>query len=207
MLRHSNSKMAPYDREMEINMNWFAAIKHGLQGVVKNYILADPRRAVTYYRRKGVEIGENTELYNTRIDTLRPFLVSIGNNTLITGTTILTHDASTKKGMGYTKLGRITIGDNVFIGINCIILPNVHIGNDVIVGAGTIVSKDIPNNSVAVGNPMQIIGSFEDNMRRNELRLQNSPVFEINYSMTSEEKENMNKLLENRVGYLINRDR
>ena len=109
--------------------------------------------------------------------------------------------------MGYTKLGRVTIGDNVFIGINCIILPNVHIGNDVIVGAGTIVSKDIPNNSVAVGNPMQIIGSFEDNMIRNELRLQNSPVFEINYSMTSEEKENMNKRLENRVGYLINRDR
>ena len=188
-------------------MNCFAAVKHGLQGIAKNYILADPQRAVTYYRKKGVEVGENTELYNTKIDVLRPFLVSIGDNTLITGTTILTHDASTKKGIGYTKLGKVTIGDYVFIGINCIVLPNVHIGNNVIVGAGTIVSKDIPDNSVVVGNPMQIIGNCEDNMRRNEVKLQTSPVFKINYSMTSEEKEHMKKQLENQVGYLVNRDR
>lgn len=57
--------------------------------------------------------------------------------------------------------GCIQIGDNVAIGANVIILPNVKIGSDVIIGAGTVCSKDIPDNSVAVGNPIKIISSFE----------------------------------------------
>ena len=56
----------------------------------------------------------------------------------------------------------ITIGDNVYIGNNVIILPGVNIGNKVIIGAGAIVSKDIPDNSVVVGVPARIIKTADE---------------------------------------------
>ena len=55
--------------------------------------------------------------------------------------------------------GKIKVGDNVFIGINCTILPNTNIGNNCIVGAGSVVRGDFPDNSVIVGNPAKTIMS------------------------------------------------
>lgn len=56
----------------------------------------------------------------------------------------------------------ITVGDNVYIGNNTIILPGVNIGNDVIIGAGAIVTRDIPDNSVAVGVPARVIKTADE---------------------------------------------
>lgn len=56
----------------------------------------------------------------------------------------------------------IYVGDNVMIGARSIIMPNVRIGNNVVVAAGAIVTKDIPDNSVAGGVPAKVIGSFDD---------------------------------------------
>lgn len=187
-------------------MKYIKIIVKIIKQVISDEIYAMPEEAVKRYRAKGVTIGENTELYNTKIDNLRPFLVSIGSNTLITGARILTHDASTKKALGYTKIGKVQIGDNVFIGINSIILPNVTIGNNVIVGAGTVVAKDIPDNTVAVGNPMQFVGNYDDNVARNRKKCETAPKFEINYKMTEAEKADMKQKLEGSVGYLVNRD-
>lgn len=53
----------------------------------------------------------------------------------------------------------ITIGDNVWIGANAVILPGVQIGSNVIVGAGSVVTKSIPDNSVAAGNPCRVLRS------------------------------------------------
>ena len=76
----------------------------------------------------------------------------------MSGTTVLAHDGSTKKILGYSKVGNVVIGNNVFVGYGSIILPNVRIGNNVIVGAGTIVSKDIPDNVVVVqGKEVRIV--------------------------------------------------
>lgn len=57
--------------------------------------------------------------------------------------------------------GCIEIGDNVMIGAGTIILPNVRIGSNVVIGAGAIVTKDIPDGSVAAGVPCKVVGSFE----------------------------------------------
>ena len=54
------------------------------------------------------------------------------------------------------------IGDNVYIAANSTVIGNVHIGNNCIIGAGTVVTKDIPDNSVVVGNPMRIIRSINE---------------------------------------------
>lgn len=183
-------------------MNYIKIIFKVLKRLISEELYISPESAVKRYRKKGVVIGENTELYNTKIDNLRPFLVEIGSDTLITGARILTHDASTKKALGYTKIGKVKIGDNVFIGINTIILPNVKIGNNVIVGAGTVVSKNIPDNSVVVGNPMKIVGTFESNIKKNIETIKISPIFKLNYQMSKEEKTKMKNELSEKIGFI-----
>lgn len=183
-------------------MKYITSFLRIIKRLLHEEMYSDPKRAVELYRKKGVEIGQNTEIYNTSIDSLRPFLVTIGDNVLITGSRILTHDASTKKFLGYTKLGSVTIGNNVFIGFGCIILPGVTIGNNVIVGAGTVVSKDIPDNSVVVGNPMRVVGTLDANLAKNRALLDGAPVFSQNYHMTETEKLEMKELFENRIGYV-----
>lgn len=57
----------------------------------------------------------------------------------------------------HLKSNPIRIGDNVWIGMNSVILPEVQIGNNVVIGAGSIVTSNIPTNSIAVGNPCRVI--------------------------------------------------
>ena len=187
-------------------MNYFKLLFKAIKRIMHEEAYANPIEAVKLYRKKGVIIGKNTELYNTKIDNIRPFLVTIGDNTLITGARILTHDASTKKALGYTKLGKVNIGSNVFVGIGTIILPNVTIGDNVIIGAGTVVAKDVPCNSVVVGNPMRIIGTYDDNVCRNLEKIAACPKFDVNYNMAEQEKEQMKTLLEGTMGYLVIED-
>ena len=56
----------------------------------------------------------------------------------------------------------ITIGDNVWLGGNTVICPGVHIGNNVVIGAGSVVTKDIPDWSFAAGNPCRVIKKITD---------------------------------------------
>lgn len=56
----------------------------------------------------------------------------------------------------------ITIGDNVWIGGNTVICPGVHIGSNTVIGAGSVVTKDIPDYSIAAGNPCRVIRSITD---------------------------------------------
>jgi maltose O-acetyltransferase len=100
--------------------------------------------------------------------------------------------------LGYSKVGRVDIGDDVFVGAGAIILPNVHIGSRVIIGAGAVVVKDIPSNSVAVGNPAKVIGTYDDFYAKNKSLLEKSPVQNTHYSIkTQEEKQQMKDALLN----------
>lgn len=62
--------------------------------------------------------------------------------------------------------GRVTIGDNVFLGMNAIVLKGVTIGSNVIVGAGSVVTHDLPENTVCAGNPCHVICSLDDYCKR-----------------------------------------
>ncbi len=158
--------------------------------------------SVDYLRSRGVTIGENVDILNTLIDSCHGFLISIGNNVTITGATLLAHDASTKKVLGYSKVGRIDIGDDVFIGKGAIILPNTRIGNRVVIGAGCVVARDIPDNSVVVGNPCKFLCSYEDYMKKNRQLMETNPVYEtIFYEKTSEQKNAMRRELDGIVGF------
>lgn len=132
---------------------------------------ADSETYIAYLRKKGIQIGERTTLFaprNIYIDTTRPYLIDIGSDVQIAyGVVILTHgyDWSVLKGVYGDVLGSagaVVIEDNVFIGMNTVILKGVHIGRNVIIGANSVVNKNIPDNCVAAGNPVKIIMTLEE---------------------------------------------
>lgn len=158
--------------------------------------------SIDYLRSRGVQIGENVNLFDTNIDFDHGFLVTIGNHVTLTGVRILTHDASTQIPLGVSKVGCVTIGDEVFVGKGTIILPNVRIGNRVVIGAGSVVSRDIPDDSVAVGNPCRVIGTYDDFIERNRRDMQTHPVYSTLWSEKSEEeKQRMRTELAKDFGY------
>lgn len=124
------------------------------------------KSSIEYWRSKGIEIGENCRIYGASFGS-EPWLIKIGNKVTVTsGVKILTHDGGTwliedEKGRREFFNG-VTIGDNVFIGVNSIIMPGVKIDDNVIVAAGSIVTKSIPKGMIVGGNPAKIIGSFEN---------------------------------------------
>lgn len=118
----------------------------------KNLLHIDDRSQLQIAIENGLKIGSNCNIMDECIiDPGHSFLITIGNNvTLAPRVHILAHDASTKRHIGYTVIGKVNIGNNVFIGAGSIILPNTIIGDNVILGAGSVVKHNIPNNSVAV---------------------------------------------------------
>lgn len=122
-----------------------------------------------YARSMGVKLGDNVRFYGMRPGSLgsEPWMISIGNNVYITaGFQFITHDGGTlilrKEVPDLEWSAPITIGDDVYIGLRTMIMPGVKIGNRVIIGAGSIVTKDIPDNSVAVGAPARVIKTVDE---------------------------------------------
>ena len=151
--------------------------------------------SVDELRLQGAIIGENCHVYGS-VDSGHEYLVTMGNDvTLATGSRILTHDASTKNLLGYSKVGRVEIGNNVFIGAQAIVLPNVRIGSNVIIGAGSVVSKDIPDNSVAVGNPCRVVKSYAEFVDKNTALFKSVPRFEHYFTDKSKEEKRQEYLL------------
>lgn len=114
--------------------------------------------------RRGLKLGRNVEIIETFFfDPSHCFLISIGDNcTFAPNVRLIAHDASSKKLLGYTKLGKITIEDNCFLGDSVIVLPGVTIGRNSIVGAGSIVTRSIPADSVAAGNPARVMCTVQE---------------------------------------------
>jgi maltose O-acetyltransferase len=105
--------------------------------------------------RHGLSVGRDVYIHEqAHFDHGFLWLISIGDESTITaGVRILAHDASPKRSTGYTRVGRVDIGRRVFIGANAIVLPGVKIGDDVIVGAGSVVREDVRPGVVVMGNP------------------------------------------------------
>jgi len=97
---------------------------------------------------------------NLNLDRVYPEGIHIGANTLVASrTTILCHE-HVKRDQIDARNPWVTdtyIGKNCFIGVGATILPGVVIGDEVIIGASSVVTKSIPSNSVAVGNPARVI--------------------------------------------------
>ena len=137
-----------------------------IQGVWKSFyklvlLKSSDWRRIKYLRKLGIRIGERCRVRTLDFST-EPYLIEIGDHVAIAaGTQFITHDGATwvfeDDVDGGGIFGKIVIGNNVFVGINCIILSNTTIGDNCIVGAGSVVRGHFPENSVIAGNPAQIV--------------------------------------------------
>lgn len=141
-----------------------------IDGVFR-HIAKGTRLYPLFLKYRGVKLGKDIwwGKFNTlAIDDSRPSLVSIGDNCRInTGFTLMTHDASN----GVLRRvyndfipasGRITIGNNVYFGRHCTVLRGGSVGDNCIIGYGSIVTRPIPSNSVAIGRPAKVICTLDE---------------------------------------------
>lgn len=113
-----------------------------------------------FHRLRGVSVGHDAEIgYDVMIDNLYPEKVRIGDHaTVATRATILAHDESFAYAWGRQEIVTVTsIEDGAFIGAGALILPGVKVGMRAIVGAGSVVSSDVPENAVVAGVPARVI--------------------------------------------------
>jgi maltose O-acetyltransferase len=135
--------------------------------------------------KMGMKVGRNFgRLNGVILDPSHCWLIEIGDNVILAPRVhILCHDASTKLFLNYTKIGRVTIGDNVFIGAESVVLPNVKIGNNVVIGANSTVTHDIPDNSVAVGSPARVISSLDEYLAKEKEKMKHVPMYGEEYTL------------------------
>jgi acetyltransferase-like isoleucine patch superfamily enzyme len=125
---------------------------------------------IAYGRYLGTKIGKDCRIYTKDFGS-EPWLIEIGNHVTITsGVRFINHDGSTwligdEKGRRQI-FKRIIIGNNVFVGVNSIILPGVKIDDNVVIAAGSVLTKSVPAGSMVGGNPAKIIGSFDTYKKR-----------------------------------------
>lgn len=140
------------------------------------------RNPVLYAKKLGVNFPySGLHIYGDICWSTEPWIITLGKNVHITdGVKFLTHDGGTlifRKNIPDLEITKpITIGDNVFLGNNVIILPGVNIGSNVVIGAGSVVSRDIPDNSLAVGIPAKVIKSayeYLEKLKKESLHLGN----------------------------------
>lgn len=179
-------------------MNWIKEFVYRLRGEFTTERLVS----------MGMQVGKNFKRLNGVIlDPGHCWLIEIGNNvTMAPRVHILCHDASTKAFLNYTKIGRVTIGDNVFIGAESVVLPGVTIGSNVVIGANSTVTHDIPDNSVAVGNPAQIISTLDAYLEKERIRMHNAPCYGEDYTLRRnvpmEKRLEQKQDLMGRIGYI-----
>ena len=167
------------------------------------------RDRIAWLVQQGLTVGQNFSiLEDVYIDPSHLWLIVIGNDvTLAPRAQILAHDASTKQHLGKTRLGKVVIGDRVFVGAAAIILPGVTIGSGVIIGAGSVVTKDIPSGVVVAGNPARVISSLSEFLASRTSEMHSTPNFGMEYTIrgyvTQNKKSEMVSKMKNRIGYIV----
>ena len=165
----------------------------------------EDQKYIELLKIKGVDIGEKCRIWSpseTFIDLQRPHMLHIGNYVKITrGVTILCHDFSRSvfcNMSGYENVGEAKetyIGDNVFIGMNAIILMGAHIGKNSIVAAGAVVSGHFEDNQVIGGNPAKVICSLDEfNNKKKAEELHAAKLFALKFLKTYGRDPNIDEM-------------
>ena len=154
------------------------------------------RNYVKFARKIGVKVGQGTRFVSCPSFSSEPWLIQIGDyTTLSSGVHLITHDGGRcvldrlyPKEAPFYKIGKIRIGNNCFIGMQTIILPNVTIADNCVIGCGSVVTKDVPSGQVWAGIPACYVCSIEEYRERmKKYRL------EINWDSYYKDKEKVIK--------------
>lgn len=158
--------------------------------------------------KRGLKVGKDfNRQQGCYIDPTHCYLIEIGDDvTMSIRVTLMAHDAGTKKATGYTRLGRIKIGDHVFLGANATVLPGVTIGDGAVIGAGSVVTHDVPAGAVAAGVPARVIGTVQELKARTEAEMAEVGVFDASYRMgsglTVEKIEELRRATDGKTAYI-----
>lgn len=141
------------------------------------------------------------------LDPSHCWLITIGDYvTFGPGVRVFAHDASTCRYLGYAKIGRVEIGNNVFVGSGSTILPGISIGDNSIIAAGSVVTDSVKSNSVYGGNPARFICSIDRFIERNSERLKCRPVYDETYTtrngINAEKKRQQQQELLDGIGFV-----
>ena len=130
---------------------------------------------VQYAKDLGVVMNGKVTIYGSsyKMFSTEPYLVTLGDNVFISlDALFLCHDGGTlpfRKDIPDLDIAaRITVGDNVFIGMRASILPGVTIGNNCIIGACALVTKDVPDGTIVGGNPARVLKKTSDYIKKAE---------------------------------------
>jgi acetyltransferase-like isoleucine patch superfamily enzyme len=152
----------------ERSHNSVAGLWKGFLGHWAYYVHWPHTLSALLHKIRGVRIAHPCRVRiagNVLIDTLYPELVEIEDDVFITrGVTIVAHFTPTPFLRAYipnVEFGAVVIKRGAYIGVNAVILPGVTVGEGAIVGAGSVVTKDVPPLSVAAGNPARVIRAVE----------------------------------------------
>ncbi len=159
--------------------------------------------------RRGLVVGKRFRmLEDVVLDYSHTWLIEIGDDvTLAPQVYILAHDASMKHHLDTTRIGPVRIGNRVFVGARSLILPGVTIGDDVVIGAGSVVARDVPDNQVVAGNPARRICDTDAYIERRRQEMSRVPVFpyeeySMEHGITSDKKREMIERLGGGFGYI-----
>lgn len=133
---------------------------------------------IYYWKKKGLKIGSDCRLVGNVDFGSEPFLITIGDHVSITNSQFITHDGGVwifrKKNPKIDVFKKVNIGSNVFIGANCIIMLGAIIEDNVVVGAGSIVTKKLQSGYVYAGIPakkIKTIDEYYDSLNKFETKL------------------------------------
>jgi len=160
-------------------------------------------------RGMGMKLGKGVNLpFSTWIDTSHCFLISIGDNCGFgENCVILAHDAMPNEYLDASKIGLVEIGDSCHFGAGTIILPGVKIGPRSIVGAGSVVARDIPPDTVAGGNPAKVICTLDDYLDRHRKAMESAAIFQFNeydqQYLNPQKIAAMREKLSKSIGYMV----
>jgi maltose O-acetyltransferase len=164
----------------------------------------DPRRLV----RDGLLLGEGVYLaHGVVIDAGHCWLIEIGDYSVLAPYVhVLAHDSSTKRHIGYTRIGEVVIGSGVFVGAHSIVLPDVRIGDGAVIAPGSVVSMDIPAGTMAGGNPLRLLGSAAEFMAGQRELLERSrrfgPEYRYEHGVDRKRKAELREAVRGRAAFI-----
>ncbi len=182
-------------------LNW--AIKRGMSPTLFRRLCnptgmewAEYLRRHAGFRRMGEHCSINPHAFLSN-----PAFISMGNNVRLATCTLMCHGGEVNMlnrafGLKLDKVGKIEIGNDVFIGYHAIILPDVKIGNRCMIAAGAVVTRDVPDNSVVGGVPARVIGTVDQVVERLKAKNAEYPWRELIESRNSEYDPKLEPILD-----------
>lgn len=147
---------------------------------------------IRYARMIGCKIGNDCIIETIDFGT-EPYLIEIGNHVEVTTEVkFITHDGATwviRNQEEYHKLlkfGKIILRDNCYIGRGAFLMPGIIVGENSIVGAGSVVTQNVPDNSVVAGNPAKYICSIREYAEKS---ISNMPIYDFDLYRKDKKRE------------------